>query len=87
MTNISKDWRDLFLVEYGKDTWTLGFIDGLIHNSNFTLVNEIIIYKGFIYLVPGLEVKRMVLRVYHDSPMIRHQGFYKNYQQIHKNFS
>ena len=67
MVDISEDWRHLILVEYAKDTWALGFIDGLIQNSDFTLVNEIIIYKGRIYLVPGSKVKRMVLRVYHDN--------------------
>ena len=46
MTDISEDWRHLILAEYGKDTWASGFIDGTIQNSDFTLVNEIIIYKG-----------------------------------------
>ena len=77
--DISEDWRHLILAEYAKDTWASGFIDGLIQNSDFTLVNEIIIYKGRIYLVPRSKVKRMVLRVYHDSPMVGYPGFYKSY--------
>ena len=79
MTNISKGWRYLILAKYAKDTWALGFIDGPIQNSDFTLVNEIIIYKGHIYLVQGSEVKRMVLIFYHESPMVGYPSFYKTY--------
>lgn len=87
MTDISEDWRHLILVEYAKDTWALGLIDGSVQDSDCTIVNELIIYKGIIYLVLGSEVRRMVLRVYHESPMARHLGFYKTYRKIHEHFS
>ena len=46
MAEISEDWRYLTLAEYARDQWVFGIIDGSIHDSKYTLVNELIIYKG-----------------------------------------
>ena len=80
LTDISEDWRHLIFAEYVKDNWAAGFIDGTIQDSKYTLVNELIIYKGQIFLAPGSAMRRMVLKSFHDSPMARYLGFYKTYQ-------
>ena len=79
LTDISEDWRHLILAEYAKDAWTIGFIDGTIQDNIYTLVNELIIYKGQIFLVPVSTVRRMVLKSFLDSPMAGHPSFYKTY--------
>ena len=60
LTDISEDWRHLILAEYAKDTWAAGFIDGTIQDIRYTLVNELIIYKGRIFLVSRSTVRRMI---------------------------
>ena len=79
LIDIFEDWRHLILVEYEKNVWITRFIDGTIQDSRYTLVNKLIIYKEKIFLVPGSTVRRMVLKSFHDSPMVGHLGFYKTY--------
>ena len=83
LTDISEDWRHLILAEYAKDAWTAEFIDGTIQD----LVNELIIYKGRIFLVLGSIIRRIVLKSFHDSPMAGHPSFYKKYQKIRDHFT
>ena len=62
LIDIFEDWRHLILVEYVKDTWATGFIDGTIQDRKYTLVNELIIYKGRIFVVLGSTMRKMVLK-------------------------
>ena len=77
----------MILVECAKDAWKTRFIDGTIQDSRYTLVNELIIYKGKIFLVLGSTVRRMILKSFHDSPMIGHPSFYKTYRQNRECFT
>ena len=72
------DWRELVLEEYAKDSWASSVIEGAIQDSQYTVVNDLIIYKGRIYLVPGSAMKQKILRAFHDSPLAGHPRFFKN---------
>lgn len=80
IVEITADWRHLILAEYAKDPWASGMIDGTVHDSRYSIVNELIIYKGRILLVPGSEMKNKVLRAFHDLPMAGHLGYFKTYK-------
>lgn len=75
------------MVEYAKDSWASGIIDGSLQDDRYTVVNDLIIYKGRIFLTPGLEVKNIVLRSFHDSPLACHPGYFKTYQQVQERFT
>jgi hypothetical protein len=51
------------------------------------VVNDIIYYKGKIYLVPESKLKKKIMQASHDSPLTGHQGFLKTYRKIQKSFS
>ena len=51
------------------------------------IIDDIIYYKGRIYLVPESTLKRKIIQASHDSPLSRHQGFLKTYRQIRERFS
>lgn len=44
------------------------------------IVEDLILYKGKIYLIPRSKVKGKVLKAAHDTPVARHQGYFKTYQ-------
>lgn len=69
MIEISEDWRYLILVEYATYPWAPSVIIGSIQDSRCTLVNEMMVYKGRILMVPGSSVKQVVPRAFHDSPL------------------
>jgi hypothetical protein len=62
-------------------------LDGQVQDDNFRIINDLIHYKGQIFLVPGLAFKAKVLQACHDSPMAGHQGISKTYRQVRERFS
>jgi len=54
---IAEDWRDMISTEYAKDKWASRVVDGTICDNRYTIVNDLIIYKGRIFLVPGSAMK------------------------------
>ena len=74
MIQISKDWRHLIIAEYARDSWASGIVDGTVVDTMYTLVDDLIIYKNRIFLVPGSKMKRIVMRALHDSPIDGHPG-------------
>lgn len=50
-------------------------------------MDEVIYYKDRIYLVLGSNLRDNIFHVAHDSPITSHQGFFKTYWNIRKNFS
>jgi hypothetical protein len=50
-------------------------------------MDDIIYYKGRIFLVPKLEFKGRVLKACHESPLAGHQGFVKTYRQVRERFA
>ena len=77
MAEVLEDWSHLIMVEYAKDSWALGIIDGSLQDDRYMVVNDLIIYKGRIFLTPGSKVKNIVLRSFHDSPLVGHRSISK----------
>jgi hypothetical protein len=87
MTDISVDWKAHLLVEYSKNKFACELMDGQVQNDSFRIIDDIIYYKGRIFLVPESLFKVKVLQVWHDSPLARHQGFIKTYRQVRERFA
>lgn len=75
------------MAEYAKDSWASSVIEGTIQDSRYTVVNDLIIYKERIYLVPESSMKQKILRACHDSPLVGHPRFFKTYRQVRKRFT
>jgi hypothetical protein len=41
------------------------------------VLDDVIFYKDRIYLFLESTLKRKILKVFHDSPVARHQGYFK----------
>ena len=87
MAEVSEDWSHLIVAEYAKDSWASSIIDGSLHDNRYTVVNDLIIYKGRIFLTLGSKVKNIVLRSFHDSPLAGHPGYFKTYRQVRERFT
>jgi hypothetical protein len=87
MTEISVDWKSQLLVEYSKNRFACELMDGKLQDDRYRVINDIIYYKGRIYLVPESTFKKKVLQAFHDAPMAGHQGFLKTYRQVRERFS
>ena len=79
MTDISVDWKAHLLVEYSKNKFACEVMDRQVINDNFRIMDDIIYYKGWIFLVPKSAFKAKVLQACHDSPVVGHQGIIKTY--------
>ena len=51
------------------------------------MVDEVIMYKERIYLVPESQLKEKILQAAHDTPLAGHPGYFKTYRQIRERFS
>lgn len=77
LVGISTDWRELIGVEYAKDSWATRVMEGIILDGRYTVVNELIMYKSRIYLVPSSQLKVNILRTFHGALMVAHLDFFK----------
>ena len=87
LMSISTDWRSLLLVEYSKNKFSCELMDGQIQDDRYWIIDDIIYYKGRIYLIPESSLKRKIIQASHDSPLSGPQGFLKTYRQIRERFS
>jgi hypothetical protein len=87
MTDISMDWKAHLLVEYSKNKFSCEVMDGQVQDENFRIMDDIIYYKGRIFLVPESAFKARVLQACHDSLVAGHQGFIKTYRQVQERFA
>jgi hypothetical protein len=87
MTCVFVDWKDHLVMEYAKDQFACQLLDRQVQDDNFRIINDLIYYKGQIFLIPGSAFKAKVLQACHDSPMARHQGIGKTYRQVRERFS
>jgi hypothetical protein len=62
-------------------------MDGKIQDDNFRVINDIIYYKGQIFLVPESAFKAKILQACHDSSIAGHQGIGKAYRKFRERFS
>ena len=77
----------MIIAEYARDSWASRIVDGTVLDTRYTLVDDLIIYKNRIFLVPGSKVKHIVMRALHDSPTTGHPGYFKTYKQVRKRFT
>jgi hypothetical protein len=57
MSEISVEWKSHMLVEYSKNKFACELMDGQVQDDRYKLVDDIIYYKGRIYLVPESKFK------------------------------
>ena len=62
-------------------------MDGQVVDDIYRVLDDVIFYKDWIYLVPESTLKGKILKVCHDSLAVGHQGYLKNYGQIKERFS
>ena len=79
---ISTDWRALLLVEYSKNNFACELLDGQVQDDRYRIIDDIIYYKGRIYLIPESALKKKIIQASHNSSLSGHQGFLKTYRQI-----
>ena len=65
--------------EYAKDRDRSALINYPNRGPKFEWRNDILWYKGRIYLSPTSRFETKVLIESHDSPAARHVGFFKTY--------
>jgi hypothetical protein len=61
MKGVSVEWKDHLVMEYAKDQFTCQLLDGQVQDDNFRVINDLIYYKGRIFLVPRSTFKAKVL--------------------------
>lgn len=57
LSEISADWKSQLLVEYSKNQHACEIMDGIIQDVRYMIVDDVIYYKGRIYLVPESKLK------------------------------
>jgi hypothetical protein len=69
MSRILVDLKSILLVEYSKNNFSYELMERSIHDDQYMLVDDIIYYKEWIYLIPKSTLKDNILREVHDVPM------------------
>jgi hypothetical protein len=87
MTNISVNWKAHLLVDYSKNKFACELMDGHVQYDSYKIIDDIIDYKGRIFLVPKSLFKVKVLQAFHDSPLAWHQWFVKTYRHVRERFA
>jgi hypothetical protein len=57
MSEISVEWKSHLLVEYSKKKFACELMDGQVQDDRYKIVDDIIYYKGRIYLVSESKFK------------------------------
>ena len=76
----------MLLVEYAKDKFSCGVLDGIMGDDKYRIFNGLIYYEGRIYLVQYSNLKYKILQEAHDSPLAGHLGIFKTYRKLIKIF-
>jgi hypothetical protein len=87
LTGVSVDWKSHLLVEYSKDWFSYELMEGHIQDDRYRVVDDIIYYRGSIYLVLESSLREEIMRAMHDSPLTGHHGYFHTYRQIRERFS
>jgi hypothetical protein len=87
MSGMLVDWKEHLIVEYAKDQFACQLLDGKIQDDNFRVINDLIYYKGRIFLVPGSALKAKIMHACHNSPVAGHQGISKTYRKVRERFA
>ena len=62
-------------------------MDGVIYNEEYKVHDYLIYYKDRKFLVLGSELKKRILEVAHNAPIVVHLGFLKTYMKIRERFT
>jgi len=87
LMSLDTNWKARLLVEYSKDRFACEVLDGQVTNDRYRVVDEIIYYRDWIFMIKGSQLKKKILQASHDSPLAGHQGFTKTYRAIRERFS
>jgi hypothetical protein len=87
LIEVSVDWKSHLLVEYSKNKFACEVLDGQVQDDSYKVIDDVIFYKDKVYLVPGSGLKKKILAVVHDLPLVGHRGCFKTYRQIRERFS
>jgi hypothetical protein len=79
-------WLNEIQSEYAKNIEASSIINNLRKHPKFEWKNDILWYKGRIYLSPNSIFKTKVLQEFHDSPATGHVGFFKTYYNVCQSF-
>eukprot|EP00253_Pinus_taeda_P006493 PITA_06493 len=82
-----ESWSSFHMQEYSKDKFACEVLDGQVADDRYSVVNEIIYYRDWIFLTEGSQLKNKILQASHDSQLAGHHGFTKTYRAIWKRFS
>ena len=61
LMSICHDWKAQLLVEYSKDRRAYEILEGIHADEHYRVMDEVIYYKGRIFLVPNLLLRERVL--------------------------
>ena len=80
------EWLNEIRSEYAKDLETSTIINNSNHDSKFEWKNDILWYKGRIYLNSNSKFKVKAIKESHDSPAAGHVGFFKSYYNARRSY-
>lgn len=87
LVEITADWKQEIIIEYANNQFATRLVDGTLHDGRYQMDDDLIDYKGRIFLVPDSKLKKRILQSFHDIPLAGHQGYFKSYRQIQGRFS
>lgn len=80
------EWLNEIQSEYVKDPEITVIINNIPDNSKFEWKNDILWYKGRIYLNSSSKFKSKILKESHDSLSAGDVGFFKTYYNARQSF-
>ena len=69
-------------MEYSKDWFACELMDGHIQDDRYRVEDDIIYYKGSIYLVSESTLREDIMRAMCDSPLTRNFGYLHEYEAL-----
>lgn len=67
MTDIFVDWKVSVIVEYDQNTFAIDILDGKLQDDRYKMVEGLVLYKDWVYLVLGSKMKGRNWRACHDT--------------------
>jgi len=80
------EWVNEIRSEYAKDPEIIAITNKLPDNSKLEWKNDILWYKGRIYLNSNSKFKSKILKKSRESLLPRHVGFFKTYYNARQSF-
>ena len=71
------EWLDEIQPKYAKDEDCDSMIKNISEHTKYEWKNDILWYKGSIYLTPASKFKVKIVKEPHNSRVAEHVGFYK----------